>query len=85
MKTYYYFNPAVDEKPVPVKIIQEIKRKDSHEVEINRDFQGRAGFFVPFKCLRETDEMTNQDIINKTRYVKNKSKHSNTHKTVSRS
>jgi len=50
----FYFNPLVDKHPVPVKIIQEVKRKDYHKIEINRDFNGRAGFWVNPSELKDS-------------------------------
>lgn len=38
----YYYNPLVDKEPVEVKVLQEHKGR----VEISRDFNSNAGFWV---------------------------------------
>lgn len=42
-----YFNPLIDKEPVEVKIIQAHKSR----VEISRDLNGKAGFWVNKKEL----------------------------------
>jgi len=47
---YYYQNPLIDKYPVPVKIISSLSLHRG-VVEINRDFEARAGFFVNINQL----------------------------------
>jgi len=49
---YYYYNPLVDKEPVEVKILQ-YRNKEKDRVEISRDFNSNAGFWV------NTKELTN--------------------------
>lgn len=42
--TYYYYDKNIDESPVPVKIFQTGSK--GKRVEISRDFNSEAGFWV---------------------------------------
>jgi len=47
----YFYKHFGDIEPVEVFIIQEVKRKESHEVEINRDPNAKAGHWKNYAQL----------------------------------
>lgn len=57
IKLMKYYNPLVDKEPVEIKILQ-YRNKDKDRVEITRDLNGKAGFWVNTKEL--INEFNNQ-------------------------
>lgn len=61
-KEYYYFDKNIDKTPCPVKIFQTGDK--GKRVEISRDLDGKAGFWVDTNQLMVKDkEVVGEDSI----------------------